>query len=192
MQNYNVKDWNQDGFVNEADAALHVSPGPRRRLGPLSDRPAANTTNCCAIPNYTWVPRAEPISVAGAPVVVDYYDERRFAIDAAANKAKMGAEIVDLTYRKHYADPESQPYVDTHVDASDGQLPGLGRGRLGRARRPGRLLRLGRGQRHPARRRMTASGRAQDRPHHRARRSARSPTQFDRHPRAAGRGRQRA
>ena len=81
-------------------------------------------------PNYTWVPRAEPIAVAGAPVVVDYYDERRFAI-AAANKAKMGAEIMDLTYRKHYADPESQEYVDTAVDSSDqcdvGAMPGCNR-----------------------------------------------------------------
>ncbi|MCB0126760.1 MAG: hypothetical protein KDE58_31090, partial [Caldilineaceae bacterium] len=54
------------------------------------------------------------------PVVVDYYDERRFAI-AAANKAELGAEIVDLTYRKHYADPAAQPYVDDQIDSSDNQ-----------------------------------------------------------------------
>jgi hypothetical protein len=57
--------------------------------------------------------------VAGAPVVVDYYDEQRFATAAAA-KARMGAEIVDLTYRKHYAAAAQQPLVDAYVDPSDG------------------------------------------------------------------------
>jgi len=38
----------------------------------------------------------------------------------------MGTEIVDLTYRKHYADPESQPYLDSHVDTSDDQLRAWG------------------------------------------------------------------
>ena len=38
-------------------------------------------------PNYTWVPRAESVLVAGAPVQVDYLDERKFA-KAAAAKAR--------------------------------------------------------------------------------------------------------
>ena len=67
------------------------------------------------------------MSVAGAPVVVDYYDERRFAAAAAA-RARMGAEVVSLTYRKNYAEPEVQPYRDSYVDSSDncdtGQAPG--------------------------------------------------------------------
>ncbi len=124
VQNYNVKDWNEDGFVNEADGALMYPQGHGDAWGQYLTA-IQKYYELLRHPNYTWSPRAEPISVAGAPVVVDYYDESRFAV-AAANKAKMGAEIVDLTYRKYYADPDSQPYIDTKVDASDGQLRAWG------------------------------------------------------------------
>jgi len=117
VTNYNIKDMNQDGFVNEADAAIMYPQGHGDAWGHILTA-IGKYYQLLRHPNYTWVPRAEPISVAGAPVVVDYYDERRFAIDAAA-KARIGAEVVDLTYRKNYAEPESQEYVDSHVDASD-------------------------------------------------------------------------
>ena len=39
--------------------------------------------------------RAEPITVAGAPLQVDFEDERQFA-QTAASKARVGAEVVDL------------------------------------------------------------------------------------------------
>ena len=107
VQNYNVKDINQDGFVNEADAALIYPQGHGDAWGHFLTA-ISKYYELLRHPNYTWVPRAEPIAVAGAPVVVDYYDERRFAI-AAADKAEVGAEIVDLTYRKNYAEPQSQP-----------------------------------------------------------------------------------
>jgi len=117
--NYNIKDMNQDGFVNEADAAIMYPQGHGDGWGHMLTA-ISKYYELLRHPNYTWVPRAEPVSVAGAPVVVDYYDERRFAIAAAA-KARMGAEIVDLTYRKQYSDPDSQEYVDSHVDGSDGR-----------------------------------------------------------------------
>lgn len=117
QQNYNVKDMNGDGFINEADAALMYPQGHGDAWGQFLTA-LTKYYELLRHPNYTWVPRAEPVAVAGAPVVVDYYDERRFAI-AAANKARIGAEIVDLSYRKHYADPASQAYVDTYVDATD-------------------------------------------------------------------------
>ncbi|MBC8447965.1 MAG: right-handed parallel beta-helix repeat-containing protein [Chloroflexi bacterium] len=119
VMNYNTKDMNQDGFVNEADAAIMYPQGHGDAWGHHLTA-IKKYYELLRHPNYTWVPRAEPVSVAGAPVVVDYYDERRFAISAAA-KARMGAEIVDLTYRKQYSDPDSQEYVDSHVDASDGR-----------------------------------------------------------------------
>ena len=117
VANYNIVDVNLDGFVNEADAAIMYPQGHGDAYGQFLTA-LTKYYELLRHQNYTWVPRAEPISVAGAPVVVDYYDERRFAT-AAAEKARMGAEIVDLTYRKNYADPESQEYVDTQVDASD-------------------------------------------------------------------------
>jgi hypothetical protein len=118
VTNYNIKDVNQDGFVDEADAAIMYPQGHGDAWGHALTA-IGKYYQLLRHPNYTWSPRAEPISVAGAPVVVDYYDERRFAI-AAANKARIGAEIVDLTYRKEYSDPNNQEYIDTHVDA-DGQ-----------------------------------------------------------------------
>jgi len=118
VTNYNIKDINQDGF-NEADAAIMYPQGHGDAWGHMLTA-IGKYYQLLRHPNYTWSPRAEPVSVAGAPVVVDYYDERRFAI-AAASKARIGAEIVDLTYRKEYSDPKSQEYVDSHVDASDGQ-----------------------------------------------------------------------
>ncbi|MCX6032118.1 MAG: dockerin type I repeat-containing protein [Chloroflexi bacterium] len=124
VMNYNVKDVNGDGFVNEADAAILYPQGHGDAWGHYLTA-ITKYYELLRHPNYTWSPRAEPVSVAGAPVVVDYYDERRFATDAAA-KARVGAEIVDLAYRKMYAEPTSQEYVDTHVDASDGQLRAWG------------------------------------------------------------------
>jgi hypothetical protein len=58
--------------------------------------------------NFTWIPQSEAILVGETPVEVDYRDERKFAVAAAA-KARTGAEIVNLTYRQHYVeDPEEQ------------------------------------------------------------------------------------
>lgn len=69
-----------------------------------------------ANPNFSWVPAGESVIVAGQPVSVDYYDERKFAATAAA-KAKTGAEIVNLTYRERYTeDPSGQAanFTDTN------------------------------------------------------------------------------
>ena len=176
VMNYNMKDVNRDGFIDEVDGATMYPQGHGDAWGHMLTA-TQMYYELLRHPNYTWVPRAEPIAVAGAPVVVDYYDERRFAI-AASNKAKMGAEITDLTYRKFYSDPESQAYVDTgrgqlrSVRRRGGagvQPARLGRGRLGAARRAGRLLRLGVGQRHRAPRGLPLHRPAQDRPHDRAR-----------------------
>jgi hypothetical protein len=117
VMNYNVKDVNRDGFIDAADAATMYPQGHGDAWGHFLTA-LQKYYELLRHPNYTWVPRAEPVAVAGAPVVVDYYDERRFAI-AASTKAKMGAEITDLTYRKFYSDPKNQEYVDSHVDSSD-------------------------------------------------------------------------
>ncbi|MEZ4640489.1 MAG: PKD domain-containing protein [Caldilineaceae bacterium] len=117
VQNYNVKDYNQDGFVDEADAALMYPQGHGDAWGQYLTA-LKGYYDLLRHPSYTWIPRAEPVGVAGAPVVVDYYDEQRFAAAAAA-KAKVGVEIVNLSYRKYYADPQNQELVDSQIDDSD-------------------------------------------------------------------------
>lgn len=47
---------------------------------------------------FTWVPQSETVDVAGQPVSVDYYDERKFAAAAAA-LARTGYEVLDFTAR---------------------------------------------------------------------------------------------
>lgn len=121
VQNYNLNDVNQDGFINEADAAIRYPQGHGDAWGHFLTA-VTQYYQLLRHPNYTWVPRAEPLSVGGAPVVVDYYDERRFAI-AAAEKAEIGQRIVDLTYRKRYGDPTLQPYVDPLVQTTDNCEP---------------------------------------------------------------------
>ena len=165
VMNYNIKDVNLDGFINEADAAIMYPQGHGDAYGQLADRGDACTTSFCSTRTTPGFRARSRCSVAGAPVVVDYYDERRFAA-AAAGRARMGAEVVDLTYRKNYAEPDVQPYTDTYVDKSDRcdttrgarlQRAGVGRGGLGGRARRGRVLRLAGGERHPAAGRTTAT-----------------------------------
>ena len=77
VTNYNIKDMNQDGFVDEADAAILYPQGHGDAWGQMLTA-IGKYYQLLRHPDYTWSPRAEPIGVAGAPVVVDYYDERRF------------------------------------------------------------------------------------------------------------------
>lgn len=72
--------------------------------------------------NFSWEPRPEAVTVGGAPITIDYMDERKFAREAAA-RAKVGAEIVNLTYRQYYVDDPSgqwQGYKDTDRDRAWG------------------------------------------------------------------------
>lgn len=77
-------------------------------------------------PNFTWKPQTEFVTITGTPepVPVDYQDERRFA-RAAAARAKTGAEIVTLTYRKDYHDDprlgsQWQDFVDGETNRAWG------------------------------------------------------------------------
>ncbi len=107
VQTYNISDKNGDGFINELDAKIMYPQGHGDAWGHYL---TAMTTwyDLLTNSNYVWTPRTESILVAGAPVQVDYLDERKFA-QTAAYKAQTGAEIVDLTYRKMYTnDPAGQ------------------------------------------------------------------------------------
>ncbi len=124
---YNLSDQNMDGFINEHDARLLYPQGHGDAWGHYL---TAIKTYYKLLRHdfYTWNPRPEAVPVAGAPIQVDYLDERKFA-RAAALRARAGAEIVDLTYRSEYVeDPAGQwqGYKDTNPDRAWG-LDGWGR-----------------------------------------------------------------
>ncbi|HVR37409.1 MAG TPA: hypothetical protein VMS21_16360, partial [Methylomirabilota bacterium] len=120
-QAYNITDQNNDGFIDATDARImypqahgdawgHYLTATKTYYGLLQN------------PRFDWIPRSEPILLAGVPVNVDYLDERKFA-RAAAAKAKVGAEVVDLTYRRSYVDDPAgqyQGYKDTDTDRAWG------------------------------------------------------------------------
>ncbi|MCL5099074.1 MAG: hypothetical protein M1608_16370, partial [Candidatus Omnitrophica bacterium] len=102
--NYNLKDENYDGVVNAADAAILCPQGHGDAYGHYLTA-LMNYYYLLLNPNFDWVPRIETVSVLGAPVSVDYEDERKFAAAAGA-LARTGRQIFDLTWRHDYqADP---------------------------------------------------------------------------------------
>ncbi len=120
-QSYNIIDVNFDGFVNINDSATMFPQGHGDAWGHYLT--ATKTYyDLLRNTNYTWVPRAESVRLGAAVVSVDYLDERKFA-RAAAAKAKVGAETVNLTYRTTYVDDPSgqfQGYKDTDEERAWG------------------------------------------------------------------------
>lgn len=113
-QVYNMVDANGDGFINELDSKLLYPQGHGDAWGHYLTSVKTYYT-LLRHPLYTWTPRAESILLSGVPVTVDYLDERKFA-SAAAAKARVGAEVLNLTYRNNYVDDPSgqwQGYKDT-------------------------------------------------------------------------------
>jgi hypothetical protein len=118
-QVYGIGDLDGSGVIDAADARVAYPQGHGDAWGHYL---TAMTTwmRLLGHPNFAWVPRAESVLVGGAPVLVDYLDERKFAAAAAA-RARTGAEIVDLTYRNAYvADPGGQWQGYKDADAARG------------------------------------------------------------------------
>ena len=118
---YNITDVNKDGFINEADARILYPQGHGDAWGNYLS--ALRTYyDLLRHPNYNWQARSENLQIEGVVVAVDYLDERKFA-QAAAGKAKAGAEVVSLTYRSRYVeDPDGQwqGYQDTDANRAWG------------------------------------------------------------------------
>lgn len=120
-QAYNITDRNGDGFIDATDARIMY---PQAHGDAWGHYLTATKTYYQLLQNihFDWIPRSEPILLAGVPVMVDYLDERKFA-RAAAAKAKVGTEVVDLTYRVHYVDDPAgqfQGYKDTDAERAWG------------------------------------------------------------------------
>lgn len=120
-QSYNITDQNNDGIIDANDARIMYPQGHGDAWGHYL---TATKTYYSLLrsTNFDWEPRSETLQLAGTTVQVDYQDERKFA-RAAAAKAKVGAEVVDLTYRLNYVDDPAgqyQGYKDTDSERAWG------------------------------------------------------------------------
>ncbi|MBF0451505.1 MAG: hypothetical protein HQK75_12440, partial [Candidatus Magnetomorum sp.] len=118
---YNINDVNLDGFIDEADGRTLYPQGHGDAWGHY-----LTAIKCyydlLGHPHFNWISRSEKFSVEGVVIDVDYLDERKFA-ETAASKAKIGNEIVNITYRKEFVDnPDAQwqGYQDTVKERSWG------------------------------------------------------------------------
>ena len=121
VQAYNLFDWDVSGVIDELDAKVMYPQGHGDAWGHYLTG-MKSWYELLRHESFTWEPRPESVLVGGAPVPVDYADERKFAQTAAA-KAKVGAEIVDLTYRKLYVEDTAgqwQGYKDTDTERAWG------------------------------------------------------------------------
>ena len=111
---YNIADQNVDGVIDFRDARILFPQGHGDAWGHYLTA-IKSYYSLLQHPFFTWIARAEAVTVASVPLQVDFLDERKFA-QAAAARAKVGAEVTDLTYRSEYvADPSGQwqGYKDT-------------------------------------------------------------------------------
>jgi hypothetical protein len=118
---YYITDENSDGFIDEADARKLYPQGHGDAWGHYLTS-MKSYYDLLSHPQFNWVPRAEKFSVEGVVIDVDYYDERKFS-ETAASKSKVGNELVNIVYRKHYVeDPEGQfqGYKDTDKERAWG------------------------------------------------------------------------
>ncbi len=118
---YNISDQDFDGVLDEYDARILFPQGHGDAWGHYLTATDVYY-DLLRHPFYGWNPRPEAVTVAGVPLQVDFLDERQFAETAAA-KARVGAEVVDLTYRTNYVeDPagQYQGYVDSDPERAWG------------------------------------------------------------------------
>lgn len=118
---YNIYDVFLDGVLDEKDAKLLYPQGHGDAWGHYLTS-TSKYYELLRHPFFSWNPRPEAVIVAGVPIQVDYFDERKFAKVAAA-KARTGADLVNLSYRQNYVeDPQGQwqGYKDTDPDRAWG------------------------------------------------------------------------
>ncbi|KPA16622.1 conserved hypothetical protein, secreted, partial [Candidatus Magnetomorum sp. HK-1] len=118
---YNINDVDYNGLINEADGRILYPQGHGDSWGHYLTAVKCYY-NLLGHPEFNWESRSEKFSIEGVVIDVDYFDERKFS-EAAAAKAKVGSEIVNITYRKKYVeDPDGQwqGYKDTDKDRAWG------------------------------------------------------------------------
>jgi hypothetical protein len=105
--NYDIFDATRDGFVDEDDSMVLFPQGHGDAWGHYLTA-LRGQYDLLRHRAFNWVSRSEQYALNDIVFDVDFLDERKFA-EAAAKKAKAGAQIVSLTYREAYvADPTAQ------------------------------------------------------------------------------------
>ncbi|MCC6235413.1 MAG: hypothetical protein IT580_22430 [Verrucomicrobiales bacterium] len=105
--NYQIRDVNADGFLDESDALRLYPQGHGDAWGHYT-MAMRRRYDLLAHPRFNWEARAEYYNLLDVVLSVDFSDERKFARTAAA-RAQAGAEIVAQTYRQRYVEnPEGQ------------------------------------------------------------------------------------
>ncbi len=123
--NYNVRDpaGNVTGTVSQASAAAMYPQGHGDAWGHYLSA-IWGYYRLLRHPYFTWVPRSESVNTGDGSMTVDisYLHERRFA-QAAAARARAGAEILNLTWRQNYlGKPDRLPeyFRDTNTNRAWG------------------------------------------------------------------------
>ncbi len=99
--NYNIRDDSgndPDGIIDAADAARQYPQGHGDAYGHYLTA-LKNYYRLLSNANFTWTPRVEAVNILGAPVTVDYLDERKFAA-AAVGLGRTASRIVELERRR--------------------------------------------------------------------------------------------
>ncbi len=104
--NYNIKEKvgssTANGVIDESDAQRMFPQGHGDAYGHYLTA-LTGYSKLLSNENFTWIPRAEAVTVLGQAVTVDYFDERKYAA-AAGNLARTAEQVVALTWRKQYKD----------------------------------------------------------------------------------------
>lgn len=115
--NYQIKDVNNDGFIDESDALRHFPQGHGDAWGHYLTA-MRRRYDLLRHPRFDWEARAEYYNLLDVVIGVDFSDERKFA-QTAASRAQAGSEIVASTYRQRYVenpDGQWQGYLDSDTN----------------------------------------------------------------------------
>lgn len=119
--NYGITDVTGDGFVDEHDASRLHPHGHGDAWGHYLSS-LRKHYDLLLHPLYRWNARSEFYNLLDVVLDVDFSDERNFA-RTAAERARVGADLVALTYRGRYlenVDAQWQGYLDPNPTRSWG------------------------------------------------------------------------
>jgi hypothetical protein len=100
--NYQIKDVNQDGTLDELDALQLHPQGHGDAWGHYLSA-IRKHYDLLTTPGFIWQRRSEYYNLLDVVIGADFFDERQFARTAVA-RAQVGAEIVNLTRRASYTE----------------------------------------------------------------------------------------
>ncbi|MEN9576536.1 MAG: hypothetical protein RL514_4391 [Verrucomicrobiota bacterium] len=99
--NYNIQpNGGTNASISAADAAHMFPQGHGDGYGHYLTT-VKNYYSLLVNPSFDWVPKSEAVTVLGRAVQVNYQNERKFAAAAAA-LARVGSQVLDLTWRRDY------------------------------------------------------------------------------------------